>query len=456
MKTEILVIDDNADIRLLICNILKEKDYNVRSATNYNQAINEINTKLPSLAIIDIRLDKSDKDGIDLLKLIMSKDKSVPVIMISGHANVQVAVETIRIGAYEFLEKPFSSEKLLNYIKRGTEFAHIKKEKTNVENKLFHSFDLVGKSNEILKIKKTIEKLSAVESRILISGQTGTGKELVARKIHKNSSRADSPFVVFNAALLDEKKYEKQLFGEEYDNGTIDYGALEKANHGTLLLDEVSEIPLEIQSNILRKLTDQKFKRINGVKDINVNVRIISCTSKDLKELIEEKKFREDLYHRLNVVPIYLPPLQSRTEDIPLLIRYFKNKIAEINGVKEAEIDENNDLLYSYDWPGNIRELRNLIERVTILSIHEDKKDTNKILTDILKENPESLNDDNSVLSNTLAYPLKEAREQFEKNYLINQLKKNNGNITKTADFIGMERSALHRKLKILGVKVLN
>ena len=456
MKTEILVIDDNADIRLLICNILKEKDYNVRSATNYNQAINEINTKLPSLAIIDIRLDKSDKDGIDLLKLIMSKDKSVPVIMISGHANVQVAVETIRIGAYEFLEKPFSSEKLLNYIKRGTEFAHIKKEKTNVENKLFHSFDLVGKSNEILKIKKTIEKLSAVESRILISGQTGTGKELVARKIHKNSSRADSPFVVFNAALLDEKKYEKQLFGEEYDNGTIDYGVLEKANHGTLLLDEVSEIPLEIQSNILRKLTDQKFKRINGVKDINVNVRIISCTSKDLKELIEEKKFREDLYHRLNVVPIYLPPLQSRTEDIPLLIRYFKNKIAEINGVKEAEIDENNDLLYSYDWPGNIRELRNLIERVTILSIHEDKKDTNKILTDILKENPESLNDDNSVLSNTLAYPLKEAREQFEKNYLINQLKKNNGNITKTADFIGMERSALHRKLKILGVKGLN
>ena len=211
MKTEILVIDDNADIRLLICNILKEKDYNVRSATNYNQAINEINTKLPSLAIIDIRLDKSDKDGIDLLKLIMSKDKSVPVIMISGHANVQVAVETIRIGAYEFLEKPFSSEKLLNYIKRGTEFAHIKKEKTNVENKLFHSFDLVGKSNEILKIKKTIEKLSAVESRILISGQTGTGKELVARKIHKNSSRADSPFVVFNAALLDEKKYLKKV-----------------------------------------------------------------------------------------------------------------------------------------------------------------------------------------------------------------------------------------------------
>ena len=220
-------------------------------------------------------------------------------------------------------------------------------------------------------------------------------------------------------------------------------------------MDEVSEIPYEIQSNILRTLIDQKFKRINGTKDINVNIRIISSTSKNLKTLIEEKKFREDFYHRLNVVPIHLPPLQSRTEDIPLLIKYFKNKIAEINGVKEAEIDDNNDLLYSYNWPGNIRELRNLVERVTILSIHEDKKDTNKLLTDILKENPESL-DNNDALNNTMAYPLKEAREQFEINYLKIQLKKNNGNISKTADFIGMERSALHRKLKFLGIKGLN
>ncbi|MDA9092227.1 sigma 54-interacting transcriptional regulator, partial [Pelagibacteraceae bacterium] len=232
-------------------------------------------------------------------------------------------------------------------------------------------------------------------------------------------------------------------------------GVLEKANNGTLLLDDVSEIPFEMQSNILRTLIDQKFKRIHGAKDINVNIRIISSTSKDLKKLIEEKKFREDLYHRLNVVPINIPPLQSRTEDIPLLIKYFKNKIAEINGVPEAEIDENNDLLYSYDWPGNIRELRNLIERVTILSLHEDKKDTNKLLTDILKENPESLKG-NDVLNNTMAFPLKEAREQFETNYLITQLKKNNGNISKTADFIGMERSALHRKLKSLGIKGLN
>ena len=455
MKLEILVIDDNADIRFLICNILQENGYVIRSAANYEQATKEINIKLPNLAIVDIKLDKGDKDGIDLLKLLIEKDKSLPVIMISGHANVQVAVEAIRLGAYEFVEKPFSSEKLLNYVKRAIEVTNIRKEKDKVENKLFYSFDLIGKSTVISNISKTIEKLSAVESRILITGQTGTGKELVARKIHKHSSRSEKPFVVFNAALLQEKKYEKQLFGEEYSNGNIDHGVLEKANNGTLLLDEVSEIPFKIQSNILRTLIDQKFKRINGTKDIYVNIRIISSTSKDLKKLIDEKKFREDLYHRLNVVPINLPSLQSRAEDIPLLIKYFKQKVAEINGVQEAEIDDNNDLLYSYNWPGNIRELRNLIERVTILSLHEDKKDTNKLLTDILKENPESLNNKNSM-NMTLSYPLKEAREQFETNYLINQLKKNNGNVSKTADFIGMERSALHRKLRSLGIKGLN
>ena len=455
MKTEILVIDDNADIRFLICNILQENGYSIRSAANYDQAIKEINTNLPDIAIVDIKLDKGDKDGIDLLKLLVNKNKSLPVIMISGHANVQGAVEAIRIGAYEFLEKPFSSEKLLNYVKRALEVTNIKKDKDTAENKLFHSFDLIGRSVEIEKIKKTIKKLAAAESRVLITGQTGTGKELVARKIHKNSPRSEKPFIVFNSALLHEKKYEKQLFGEEYENGSIDFGVLEKANNGTLLLDEVSEIPFEIQSNILRTLIDQKFKRINGTKDINVNVRIISSTSKNLKTLIEEKIFREDLFHRLNVVPINLPPLQSRAEDIPELIKYFKKKVAEINGVQEAEIDENNDLLYSYDWPGNIRELRNLIERVTILSIHEDKKDTNKLLTDILKESPESL-DKADLLANTMSFPLKEAREKFETNYLINQLKKNNGNISKTADFIGMERSALHRKLKSLGIKGLN
>ena len=454
MKNEILIIDDNADIRFLICTILKDKGYNIRSAANYDQAVIEINNNLPSLAIVDIKLDKGDKDGIDILKLIMSKDKNLPVVMISGHANVKVAVEAIRIGAYEFVEKPFSSEKLLNYVKRALESVNLKKEKNIAEDKLFHSFDFIGESPEILKIVKTIGKLASAESRVLITGQTGTGKELVARKIHKSSMRSEAPFIVFNSSLLKEKNYEKQLFGEEYQNGTIDYGILEKANNGTLLLDEVSEVPFQIQSNILRTLTEQKFKRINGSKDIYVNVRIISSTSKDLRQLTLEKKFREDLYHRLNVVPINIPSLQTRIKDIPLLIEYFKKKVAEINGIAEAEIDSNNDLLYSYDWPGNVRELRNLIERVTILSSNENKKDINKILTDILSENPESLKD--SSLNDSLSYPIKEAREQFEINYLITQLRKNNGNISKTADFIGMERSALHRKLKSLGIKGIN
>ena len=416
--------------------------------------INEINSKLPNLALIDIKLDKGDKDGINLLKLLMKIDRNVPVIMISGHANVQVAVEAIRLGAYEFLEKPFSSDKLLNYVKRALEFTNLKKDKNNVEDKLFYSFDFIGKNSKILNVVKTINKLSLTESRILITGETGTGKELVARKIHKSSLRSEKPFIVFNASLLKEKNYKKQLFGEEYKNGDIDYGVLEKADTGTLLLDEISEIPYEIQSNILRTITDQKFKRINGVKDIYVNVRIISSSSKNLKELILAQKFREDFYHRLNVVPISLPTLQSRTEDIPLLIEYFKKKISEINGIPEAEIDSDNDLLYSYNWPGNVRELRNLIERVTILSVHENKQDINKILTEILKENPEPLN--KNVLNNTFSYPLKEAREKFETNYLITQLKKNNGNISKTADFVGMERSALHRKLKGLGIKGTN
>ena len=454
MKNEILVIDDNADIRFLICNILKESGYLVRSAANYSQAVFEIKLKLPNLAIIDIKLDKGDKDGVDLLKSLMKIDKHIPVIMISGHANVQVAVETIRIGAYEFVEKPFSSEKLLNYVRRAFETTNLKTEKNNAEDNLFHSFEFIGNNSEILNISKLIKKLALTESRVLITGETGTGKELVARKIHKSSQRSENPFIVFNVALLKEDNYEKKLFGEEYKDGTIDYGILDKANNGTLLLDEVSEIPIKMQSNILRIITDQKFKRIEGSEDINVNIRIIASTSKDLKKMIIEKKFRDDFYHRINVVPINLPTLQTRSEDIPLLIKYFKKKIAEINGVPEAEIDSNNDLLYSYSWPGNIRELRNLIERVTILSLDENKKDVNKILNDILKENPDSLKE--NILTDTLSYPHKEAREKFEVNYLISQIKKNNGNISKTADFIGMERSALHRKLKILGIKGIN
>jgi len=454
MNKEILVIDDNPDIRFLICNILKEKNYIVRSAANYDQAEKEIKKKLPDLAIIDIKLDKSDKDGIDLLKMIMSIEKKTPIIMISGHASVQIAVEAIRLGAYEFIEKPFSTQKIINYVNRALESASLKKEKEIIENKLFHSFELIGSSSSITKTRKTIDKLSNSDSRVLIFGPTGSGKELVARKIHKYSNRSSEPFIVLNAALLREKTYERELFGEEFEDGNVSFGALERANKGTLMIDEVSEIPLETQVNVLRVLIDQKFKRINGKKEINVNIRIISSTSKNLLELVNLGKFREDLFHRLNVMPIELNSLKERTEDIPLLIDYFKKKISELNGVNEANIDTKNNELFTYDWPGNVRELRNLVERITILSINEKEEDVNKLMSELLSKS--SMKEKKLSINDTLSIPLKEAREHFEKEYLMSQLRKNHGNISKTADFIGMERSALHRKLKSLGIKGIN
>ena len=455
MLKEILVIDDNPDIRSLVSNILEEKNFQVRTAANYDQAVYEIEKKLPNLAIIDIKLDKHDKDGIDLLKLIINKNKSIPVIMISGHATVQIAIESIKIGAYEFIEKPFSKEKILNYVNRALESFNLKHEKDIIEKKLFHSFDLVGKSSSISKIRKIIDKLSTSESRVLITGPTGSGKELVARKIHKNSSREKEPFVIINAAILKESTYEKELFGEEFDDGTISFGALERANKGTLLIDEVSEIPYETQANVLRVLIDQKFKRLNGSKDIIVNIRLISSTSKNLDELVKFKKFREDLFHRLNVMPIEIPSLSSRTEDIPMLIEYFMQKLSEINGVHHPKIDTRNDNLYTYNWPGNVRELRNLVERITILSSNDTKENTNRLIEDILKPSTIDNNKDD-LLEKSFTSPLKEAREYFEKEYLTTQLKKHHGNISKTADFIGMERSALHRKLKSLGIKGIN
>ena len=455
MNKEILVIDDNPDIRSLVSSILQDQNFEVRTAANYDQAIFEINKKLPDLAIIDIKLDKADRDGIDLLKLITKKDKLTPVIMISGHATVQIAVEATRLGAYEFIDKPFSKEKILNYVNRALESLNLKKEKDIIENKLFHSFDLIGNSPSIVKVKKIIDKLSTSESRVLIKGPTGTGKELVARKIHKTSGRNKEPFIIINAALLKENTYEKELFGEEFEDGKISFGALERANKGTLLIDEVSEIPFITQANVLRVLIDQKFKRLNGSKDISVNIRLISSTSKDLEVLVQNNKFREDLFHRLNVMPIELTPLNSRTEDIPLLIDYFKEKLSEINGVKQPKIDIKNDNLYTYDWPGNVRELRNLVERITILSANESKSNINNIIEDTLNPSSSFINN-KDLLEKTFSAPLKEARKHFEKEYLTKQLKKNHGNISKTADFIGMERSALHRKLKELGIKGIN
>ena len=451
MAIEILIVDDNADIRNILKELILDAGYKTRVAANYNQALAEIDKKMPDVAILDVKLDKGDNDGIELLSHIKSKNNDVPVIIITGHANVELAVSALKHGAFEFIEKPFDKTRLLNFVKRAVENLNLKSQNKEYETKLFYSYDLIGESKNISSIRDQIEKISITESRILINGPSGSGKELIARKIHKKSKRNNKPFIILNGALLDSNKYELELFGEEKDNGSISYGALEKANKGTLLIDQVSEIPLAIQSKILRVLTDQKFKRLNGNSDINVDVRIICSSSKDLKEEIKIGNFREDLYHRLNVFEINVKPLNERISDIPLLIDYFSGLISKSYGISKLDIDSDDSYILNHNWKGNVRELRNLIERIAIL-----QPDTRDKISNIVKESLKNDSYLDKVSENTLSVPLKEAREKFEKEYLTMQLKKFNGNISKTANFVGMERSALHRKLKGLGIKEFN
>ena len=451
MSIEILIVDDNADIRNILNELIIDAGYKTRIAANFNQALSEIDKKIPDVAILDVKLDKGDNDGIELLSHIKSKNKDVPVIIITGHANVEMAVNSLKHGAFEFIEKPFDQTRLLNFIKRAVENLNLKSQNKDYESKLFYSYELIGDSKNISNIREQIDKISITDSRILINGPSGSGKELVARKIHKNSKRNNKPFIILNGALLDANKYELELFGEEKENGSISYGALEKANEGTLLIDQVSEIPLAIQSKILRVLTDQKFKRLNGNNDINVNVRIICSSSKDLTEEIKIGNFREDLYHRLNVFEINIKSLNDRVSDIPLLIKYFSKKISQNYNIKQLEIDDNDSYILNHNWQGNVRELRNLIERIAIL-----QPDSKEKISNIIKESLKNQNLDDKITENRLSVPLKEARENFEKEYLTIQLKKFNGNISKTANFVGMERSALHRKLKGLGIKEFN
>ena len=451
MNIEILIVDDNSDIRNILNELIIDAGYKTRVAANFNQALSEIDKRMPDVAILDVKLDKGDNDGIQLLSHIKSKNSDVPVIMISGHANIEMAINSLKHGAFEFVEKPFDRSRLLNFISRAVENLNLKTQNKEYENKLFSSYDLIGESKNISNIRDQIEKISLTESRIFINGPSGSGKELIARKIHKKSKRKNESFVIINGALLDNDKYELELFGEEKNDGSISYGALEKANKGTLLVDQVSEIPLAIQSKILRVLTDQKFKRVNGSNDINVDVRIICSSSKNLKNEIELGNFREDLFHRLNVFEINIKPLSERISDIPHLINYFSNKISKGYNIRKLDIDENNSYILNHEWHGNVRELRNLIERIAILQPNSQEK-----ISNIIKESLKSDNNTSRVNENNLSVPLKEAREKFEKEYLTIQLKKFNGNISKTATFVGMERSALHRKLKGLGIKEFN
>jgi len=452
MKAEILIIDDNPDIRHILKDIIEDSGFKTRIAANYNQALTEIDKKLPDVAIIDVKLDKGDNDGIELLSHIKKINSDIPVIIISGHANIEMAIKSLQSGAFEFIEKPFDKDRLINFVNRAVENFRLKNENKNLQSRLFQSFELIGKSDNIEIIRDQINRLSNTESRVLIYGPTGSGKELIARKIHNQSKRSNNPFIIINAALLDVEKYELELFGEERNDGTISYGALEKATGGTLLIDQVSEIPLETQSKILRVLTDQKFRRINGNHDVNVNVRIICSTIKDIREEIHLGNFREDLFHRLNVIQVKVESLSKKIEDIPLLIDYFSKIISKAYNIKKLELNTYINYLNNYNWPGNIRELRNLIERIAILS---PGNSSDKVLN-IIKESIKLRENNIFDVNETLSVPLKEARVNFEKEYLTTQLKKFGGNITKTARFVGMERSALYRKLKLLGVKGLN
>ena len=452
MSAEILIIDDNPDIRSILKELIDDAGFKTRVAANYNQALTEIDKKLPDVAIIDVKLDKGDNDGIELLSHIKKKNKDIPVIIISGHANIEMAVKSLKSGAFEFIQKPFDQERLMNFINRAVENYNLINENKNLQTQLFHSFELIGCSQNIEEIRDQIEKLSSSESRIFISGPIGSGKELIARKLHKISNRRKGPFTILNGALLDVKKYELELFGEEKNNGSITYGALEKSSGGILLIDEVTEIPLETQSKILRVLIDQKFKRINGDHDIKVNVRIICSTNKNIYQEIKRGNFREDLFHRLNVFNINIDPLNKRFEDVPLLVEYFSEKISKNYNLKKFNLKSHINYLTNYSWPGNVRELRNLIERIAILSPgNSDEK-----ISNIIKESLKYTNDNKFDVNETLLVPLKEARDNFEKEYLTTQLKKFGGNISKTAKFVGMERSALHRKLKMLGIRELN
>ncbi len=452
MANEILIVDDNPDIRNILNELISDLGYTTRIAANYQQALAEIDKKLPDVALLDVKLSNTENnEGLKLLDHIKNKNKDIPVIIISGHANIEMAVDSLRLGAFEFIQKPFDKSRLTNFINRAVEHFNLKKENKSLNEKLFNSFDIVGESKNILNIKDQIKHLANSDSRIFITGPIGSGKELVARKIHLISNRKNKPFIIINGALLNSEKYEKELFGEELIDGSIIYGALEKSTGGILLIDEVTEIPLETQSKILRVLIDQKFKRINGKHDINVNVRIICSTNKDLSNEIQIGNFREDLFHRLNVFNIKLEPLNKRVKDIPILLEYFMDKLSDIYNIRKIKINDFNFLL-NYDWPGNVRELRNLVERIIILSPGQNQDKINEIIKESLtKTTPHEFN-----ISENLSFTLREARENFEREYLSSQLKKFSGNISKTAKFVGMERSALHRKLKLLGIKEFN
>ncbi len=453
MSSDILVIDDEADIRDLVSGILEDAGHQVRTARDSDEAIEAVRRRRPTLAILDVWLQGSQIDGLDLLAVLREAAPDIPVIVISGHGTIETAVAAIRKGAYDFLEKPFNADRLLIVVTRAIETARLKRENASLRVRAAASADLVGSSPVMAQLRGAVDRIAQSNSRVLISGPSGSGKELVARLLHDRSLRGAGPFVAINAASIAPERMESELFGEEGPDGRPrKIGVFEQAHQGTLLLDEVGDMPVETQSKILRVLVDQRFRRLGGSADVQVNVRVVSSTSRDLRIDIERSRFREDLFHRLNVVPLRVPTLAERRDDIPELADYFVKRITEGTGLP-ARILAPDALaaLQAAEWPGNVRQLRNIIERILILAGGEPSI---PVTLDSLPPEawPAASFSQQQGMQEVIGMSLRDARERFEREYLHVQITRFGGNISRTAAFIGMERSALHRKLKSLGV----
>ncbi len=456
MAHDILVVDDEADIRMLISGILEDEGYAAREAGTSGLALKQLAARQPTLVILDVWLQGSDLDGLDILDRIRTDYPQVPVVMISGHGNIEMAVDAIKRGAYDFIEKPFKTDRLLLLVDRAIEAARLRRENAELRLRSGKDGELIGESAVITQLKHQIARVAPTGSRVLITGPAGTGKEVVARQLHHYSKRRDGPFVVLNCAALHPDRLEEELFGSEQDDRRR-AGTLESAHGGTLLLDEVADMPLVTQGKIVRMLQERSFTRVGGIQVVEVDVRVIASSNRDLAEAIKDGTFREDLYYRLNVVPIHVPPLIERKEDIPALARHFMTRNAEMQGLPPRDIGEDAmAALRSYGWPGNVRQLRNVMDWLLIMAGPEG---SGPIRADMLPPEIGAIAPD--VLKwekggEIMGLALREAREVFEREYLLAQITRFNGNVSRTAEFVGMERSALHRKLKSLGVNPAN
>ncbi|KEG20053.1 sigma-54-dependent transcriptional regulator [Bartonella bacilliformis] len=451
MVSDILIVDDEVDIRELVSGILDDEGYETRVACNSDEALEKINERVPKLIFLDIWLQGSRVDGLALLDEIKIRYPALPVIMISGHGNIEMAVSAIKRGAYDFIEKPFKADRLVLVAERALENSKLKRELLELRKRSNEIPAFLGTSTAIKHLRQVVEKVAPTNSRVMITGPSGAGKEMAARAIHALSTRYNGPFVTINAATITPERMEIELFGNEIESGERKVGALEEAHGGTLYLDEIADMPRGTQSKILQVLTSQTFERVGGTKRVKVDVRIISSTVQNLENLISDGLFREDLFHRLSVVPISVPPLSARREDIPELVHHFVKTISLQAGIKPCDIsDDAIAVLQSYTWPGNVRQLRNNIERLLILAREDDRPITPELLS--VEVNDSFPHVHMEIDKSVMDLPLREARELFEKRYLAAQIGRLGGNISRTAEFIGMERSALHRKLKALGV----